>query len=149
MTTTAVSTPSGLVAPPEALDDDPPVRVLMTGLGRVEVPGTMRVATALARLRELGADHLVTRSHDQVRAVAEVDLLRHVLAGGARPTRMLDPVSDLATPVPAVEPGLRRSQAATLMLDRGLGVLVVVADGEPCGLLDAQTVLHSVAEGRR
>lgn len=147
-TTTAIPT-AGLAAPPETLDDDPPVRAVMSPLPPSEVPATMRVATALDRLRGLETGHLVTRCHGQLRVVAEVDLLRHLLEGGARPTRMLDPVADLATPAAVVGPELRRSQAADLMLARDDAVLVVVADGEPCGLLDARTVLHSVARERR
>jgi hypothetical protein len=107
----------------------------------------MRVATALDRLRRLDTAHLVARCHGQLRTVAEVDLLRHVLEDGARPTRMLDPVADLATPAVVVGPELRRSAAAELLLERPGAVLVVV-DGDPCGLLDARTVLHSVARDR-
>ncbi|GAA4783240.1 hypothetical protein GCM10023200_15850 [Actinomycetospora chlora] len=146
---TPTAPPPRLAAPPEALDDDPPVRVVMSPLGPVEVPSAMRVATALEQLRRLDGGHLVTRRHGQVRAVAEVDLLRHVLEAGARPARLLDPVGDLARPVSLVGPDLRRSAAAELMLAREDAVLVVAVDGEPCGLLDARTVLHSVARERR
>ena len=149
MSTTAVTTPPGLAAPPEALDDDPPVRMVMRPLGPIEVPATMRVIIALDRLKSLGTGHLLIRRHGHVRAVAEVDLLRHLLEGRARPSHMLNPVSDVSTPVTTVGPEMRRSQAAEQMLPPGRPVLVVVADGKPCGLLDPLTVLHSVARHRR
>lgn len=149
MSTTAPTTPPGLAAPPEALDDDPPVRVVMTPLDPVEAPTTLRVATALDRLRALDTGHLLLRCHGRFRSVDEVDLLRHVLEGGARPARLLDDLSDLARPVTCVGPRMRRSEAAELMLAQGLSVLVVVADGVPCGVLDARTLLHSVARAGR
>jgi CBS domain-containing protein len=105
------------------------------------------VATALRRLRDTGCEHLITRDHGQVRVVAEVDLLRDLLDGGPRPTRMSDLVSAVATPVPSVAPTLRRSQAAALLLSGDHALLLVVADGAPCGVLDARTLLHSVAAG--
>ncbi len=147
MTTTVSSSTRGLAAPPETLVDDPPVRHVMSPLAPLEVPGSTRVATALRRLRDTGCEHLITRDHGQVRVVAEVDLLRDLLDGGPRPTRMSDLVSAVATPVPSVAPTLRRSQAAALMLSGDHGVLLVVADGRPCGVLDARTLLHSVAAG--
>lgn len=149
MSTIAPTTPPGLAAPPEALDDDPPVRAIMTALDPVEAPRSLRVATALDRLRTLDTGHLLLRCHRRFRSVGEVDLLRHVLEGGARPARLLDEVSDLARPVTCVGLGMRRSEAAELMLAKGLSVLVVVADGEPCGVLDARTLLHSVARAGR
>ncbi|MHC1557801.1 CBS domain-containing protein [Actinomycetospora sp. C-140] len=138
-----------LAAPPETLDDDPPVRALMSPLAPVEVPATTRVATALDHLRRLDAGHLVLRGHGRLSTVAEADLLRHALAGGASPARLLDPVSDLARPTESVGPETRRSRAAARMLAHDHPVLIVVADGEPCGVLDARTILHSVAETRR
>ncbi|GAA4880891.1 CBS domain-containing protein [Actinomycetospora straminea] len=144
--TTPLVTTAPRAAPPEALDDDQPVRFLMGPIAPVAVPDAMRVSTALQRLRELGAEHLVVRGHGPVRAVSEVDLLRHLLDGGSRPARMLDTVGVLATRVPTVAPSVRRSRAAELMLAEGQGLLLVVADGEPCGVLDARTLLHSVAE---
>jgi CBS domain-containing protein len=146
-TPTVTTSTRGLAAPPETLVDDPPVHAVMGPLAPLEVPGSTRVATALHRLRENGCEHLITRDHGQVRAVAEVDLLRHLLDGGARPTRLLDTVSDVATPVPSVGSTLRRSQAAALMLRGDHTLLVVLADGAPCGVIDARTLLHSVAEG--
>lgn len=149
MSTTAVTTPPGLAAPPEALDDDPPVRMIMRPFGSIEVPATMRVIIALDRLRSLGTAYLAVRLHGRVRAVPEVDLLRHLLEGRARPTRILDPVSDVAIRVTSVGPEMRRSEAADLMLAQDHPVLVVVTDGEPCGLLDPLTMLRSVARERR
>ncbi|MDD7967892.1 CBS domain-containing protein [Actinomycetospora lemnae] len=147
MTTPPVTTAtSAASAPPEALDDDQPVGFLMGPLAPLEVPATTRVSTALHRLRALGTDHLVVRGHGPVRAVSEVDLLRHLLDGGARPARQLDTVGALATRVPTVAPTVRRSRAAELMLAEGHALLIVVADGEPCGVLDARTLLRSVAE---
>jgi CBS domain-containing protein len=131
-----------------SLLDDPPVGVVMRPLASVEVPDTTWVGSALHRLRALGSDHLVIRGAGPVRAVCEVDLLRHLRAGGPRPTRMLDPVSVLATPVPAVDPALPRSLAAELLLAGDRTLLLVVADGEPRGVLDARTLLHSVAGHR-
>jgi CBS domain-containing protein len=98
-------------------------------LAPLEVPGSTRVATALRHLRDNGCEHLITRDHGHVRAVAEVDLLRDLLDGGPRPTRMSDTVSAVATPVPSVAPTLRRSQAAALLLSGDHALLLVVADG--------------------
>jgi hypothetical protein len=148
MSTTAASPSPTRAAPPEALDDDPPVRLVMSPLDRVEVPPTMRVATALDRVRRLCTEHLVTRCGGRVRAVGEVDLLRHLRDGGARPARMADPVSDLTRPVTTVGPGMRRSRAAELLLAQDPPILVVAVDGAPSGLLDAATVLRSVAGSR-
>jgi CBS domain-containing protein len=149
MSTTPVTTPPrGLAAPPEALDDDPPARVLMSPIGPSEVSPTTRVVTALQIARERGSDHLVVRGDGEIRAVAEVDLQRHLLEAGVRPSRMLDPVSAVATRVHGVGPETRRSRAVELMLAQDRPVLVVVENGEPCGLLDARSVLRSLAGGR-
>ena len=139
-----MTAPRGLAAPPETLDDDPPVTALMQRLEPVEVTGTTRVATALHRLRELGADHLIVRTGDRVGAVSELDLRRHVGTG-----LLTDPVSAVAVPLAPVGCDRRRSAAAALLLDGGRPALVVVAaDGSPCGVLDVRAVLRSVA-GRR
>lgn len=146
MSTTAAATPSrGPAAPTEALLEDPPARLVMVPIEPSEVPLTMPVATALHALRERGTDHLVLRSHGRLCAVCEVDLLRHLLEAGVRPARMLDPVSSIANPVPTVDPELRRSRVAELMLAHDDTLLLVVSDGEARGLLDARTVLRSLA----
>ncbi|PVZ06809.1 CBS domain-containing protein [Actinomycetospora cinnamomea] len=146
MTTTDVSTTArGLAAPPVL--DDPPVGLVMDLLAPIEVPSSTEVGTALHRLRELGREHVVTRAHGQVRAASEADLLHHLLDGGHRAARMSDPVSAVATPAPTVAPTTRRSWAAELMLAGGATLLVVADDDGPCGVLDAGTLLHSVARG--
>jgi hypothetical protein len=148
MSTTSPASTHGLAAPPETLVDDPPVRHVMAPLAPLEVPATTWVGTALVRLRHLGTDHLVTRVGGQVRAVSEVDLLRHLLERGPRLARMRDPVAAVAVPVPTVDPTLRRSRAAELLLEEGGPALLLVADGTTGGVLDARTLLHSVAEER-
>ncbi|MDD7939524.1 hypothetical protein PHK61_13960 [Actinomycetospora lutea] len=147
MSTTAASPSPTRPAPPETLDDDPPVRLIMSPLDPVEVPETLRVASALDLVRRLAADHLVTFCRGRVRALAEVDLLRHLEDGGSRPALRVDPVSDVARPVTTIGSEMRRSRAAELLLTQDPPILVVTVGGRPAGLLDAAAVLRSVARG--
>lgn len=135
-------------APPETLDDDPPVRLIMVPIARVEVPPGTRVASALDRLRRLATDHLLIRRDGRTRALTELELLRHLENGGSRPARMADPAWDVARPVATVGPEMRRSRAAELLLSEDPPVLVVTIAGTPCGVLDARTVLRSVSRDR-
>lgn len=131
-----------LAAPPETLDDDPPLAALMTRrLLGITPDADVRIALRL--LAEAAVRHLPVMDGAHCRGlVFEDDVLRWV-AGGCLSDK--SPIGELCRPVPALAPADRRSAAATRMGAAGVDAVLVVADKKLVGIVTATDVLRSLA----
>ncbi|MHA6783106.1 CBS domain-containing protein [Pseudonocardia saturnea] len=137
--------PYRLDAPPETLDDDPPVTELMTHRIVAIVPEA-ELSVALRLMAAHGVRHLpVLDGARCVGLVLETDVAR-LLAGG-RPEPGVPPlrVADVCRQVHALEPTASRSDAARGMHAGGIDA-VLVADGERLlGIVTATDLIRSLA----
>jgi predicted transcriptional regulator len=136
--------PEHLAAPPETLDEDPPLADVMT---RQLIGITMDadVHVALRLLTSLGVRHLPAMAEDRCQGVVfEQDVLR-ALAGelSVRPTPAL--VADLYRPVAVMAATDRRSRAAQWMARTGLDAVVVAEDDKFVGIVTATDLVRSLA----
>jgi CBS domain-containing protein len=137
--------PNRLAAPPETLDDDPPVTELMTHRIVAIVPEA-DLSVALRLMAARGVRHLPVLDGTRcVGLVLETDVAR-VLAGG-HPEPGVPPlrVADVCRSTPAVEPTASRSAAARRMHAEGIDA-VLVTDGERLvGIVTATDLIRSLA----
>ncbi|GAA4682097.1 hypothetical protein GCM10023215_14990 [Pseudonocardia yuanmonensis] len=132
-------------APPETLDDDPPVRAVMTHR-LVGVDPATPLPTALRLMVAGNVRHLpVVREGRCVGMVAEVDLLRGLAArrGPFGAATLL--VADVLRPVVAVPPDTPLHEIAARMDDERTDALLVVEGGRPVGLVTATDLVHALA----
>ncbi|MDT7709602.1 MAG: hypothetical protein QOG20_5209 [Pseudonocardiales bacterium] len=127
-----------LAARPDAADDNPLVRTLMTHrlLGIVpEAP----VPVALQLMADNAVRHLPVMNSGRCTAlVAETDLARGSVPPGLT-------VADVCRPVPAVHPGDRRSTAAQVMMAAGVDAVMVVDGDRLLGMVTATDLVRSLA----
>lgn len=137
--------PHRLAAPPEALDDDPPVTGLMTQRIVAIVPEA-ELSVALRLMAARGVRHLpVLDGARCVGLVLDTDVAR--LLAVTRPEPGVPPlrVRDVCRQVPALEPTARRSDAARGMHAGGIDA-VLVGDGERLlGIVTATDLIRSLA----
>ncbi|GAA4542164.1 CBS domain-containing protein [Pseudonocardia xishanensis] len=135
-------------APPETLDDQPPVRALMSRRVVAIVP-TAPLSTALQLMVAEGVRHLPVMEDGRCTGmVTETDVLRGLAARrgpwGTADLRVLDVVRT----APAVVESTPVGAAATVMLqERTDAVLVVGADGGIAGIVTATDLVHALARG--
>lgn len=132
-----------LAAPPETLDEDPPLRDLMTRrLVAITADSDVHVALRLmvaARVRHLP----VMDGPGCLGVVFERDVLRGVLEELAQPDRPIL-VGELRRPAPSLRPTDHRSRAAARMATSGEDA-VLVRDGERLiGIVTATDVIRSL-----
>ena len=133
-----------LDAPPETLDDDPPLRDLLTGrLVGVTLDADLGVAARL--LADLGVRHLPAMVGEQCYGlVFEHDVLGELV----RPTSMGGKpvlVADLYRRVPELRPTDRRSRAAQRMTQTGLDAVIVADHDALLGVVTATDLIGSLA----
>lgn len=132
-------------APPETLDDDPPVEAVMTRR-LVGVDPATPLATALRLMVAGNVRHLpVVREGRCLGMVAEVDLVRGLAArqGPFGAATLL--VADVLRPAPEVPPGTPLHEVAARMDRERTDALMVVAAGRPVGLVTATDLVHALA----
>ncbi|MFR9802432.1 CBS domain-containing protein [Pseudonocardia sp. RS010] len=132
-------------APPETLDDDPPVRTAMSRRV-VAIDAAAPLRTALRLMTAGDVRHLpVIRGDRCVGMVAEVDLLRGLAAvrgplGTARLT-----VDDVLRPVPVVSPETSLRSAAALMDAERVDALLIGTPDALTGIVTATDLVHAIA----
>ncbi len=135
-------------ARPEAADDDPTLRTVMSPHVVCIVPdASLRIALQLMVTRNVR--HLpVVEGIDHARVVTEVELLRGIVAArgplGIAPLR----VHDVARTAVVLRPDDRLSAAARAMHDTGCDAVLVEDRTELVGIVTATDVISAVL-GRR
>ena len=132
-----------LAAPPETLDEDPPLAELMTAPLLGVTPDT-GIKVALCLLTEAGVRHLPVMDGARcLGLVFEHDVLRRVADGGWMRSELS--AGELCRPAPMLRPGDRRSAATGRMWHAGVDAVLVVADDKLIGIVTATDVLRSLA----
>ncbi|GAA2896019.1 hypothetical protein GCM10010472_63250 [Pseudonocardia halophobica] len=132
-------------APPETLDDDPPVEAVMTRR-LVGVDPATPLGIALRLMVAGNVRHVpVVREGRCLGMVAEVDLLRGLAArqGPFGAATLL--VADVLRPAPEVPPGTPLHEVAARMDRECTDALMVVAAGRPLGLVTATDLVRALA----
>jgi len=133
--------PERFAAPPETLDDDPPVGAIMTPRV-VAITPDAPLRTALGLMASGKVRHLPVLDGSRCLGVlVETDLVEAVAVGGP------GTVGPLARPVPMVSAGWRRSAAARAVLEGGVDAVLVTEDGRLIGILTATDLVTSLAVG--
>ena len=145
----AMSTPPlRLNAPPETLDDDPPLRALMS-VRLVGITPDASVRTALLLLASAGVRHLpVLAGANCIGLVTEHDVVRCVADVGLTAASATVAVSQLCRLVPLLGPDQRRSAAALDMQTADVDAVLVVDAGKLVGIVTATDVIRSLASNR-
>lgn len=130
-----------LAAPPETLEDDPPLSALMTRR-LVGITPDADALIALGLLTEESVRHLpvldgrrclgLVFEHDLIRCLAEGRLSGDVA------------VAELCRPVPALRPTDRRSAAAERMRASGVDAVLVTEGHRLIGLVTATDLIRSL-----
>jgi hypothetical protein len=110
-----------LAAPPEALDDDPPISSVMTP-HVVAITPDSPLATGLRLMASSNVRHLPVIEGSRLGLVLETDIVRAVATGGPL-------IGPLVRPVPMVPMGGRRSLAARAVLAGDVDAVVVTGSG--------------------
>ncbi|WP_300007552.1 CBS domain-containing protein [Pseudonocardia sp.] len=139
------SQPYRLAAPPEAVDDDPPLTAVMTRRIVAIVPDAeLAVALRLMAARRVRQLPVLDGTRC-LGVVLETDVARLLAARRPEPGVPAQRVGELCRPVPALGPTARRSDAARRMHTEGTDV-VLVTDGERLlGILTATDLIRSLA----
>ncbi|WP_214364465.1 HPP family protein [Pseudonocardia sp. H11422] len=139
--------PTRLAAPPESIDDDPPVSAVMTRQLVAIVPAAP-LTTALRLMTEAGVGHLpVIDGRRCLGVVTEADVVR-CMAGWPGPlgaaTVVL--VGEICRPAEFVEIRTRRSGVARRMRATGVDAVLVARHGRLQGIVTATDLIRSLAE---
>jgi CBS domain-containing protein len=138
--------PVRLDAPPETLDDDPPLSSLMTHR-LVGITPDADVHIALRLMATSGVRHLPVLTDGRcLGLVCERDVVRH-LAGPEAP--LPTPVAGLYRPAPVLGTRDRRSTAATQMQASGIDAVLVVENARLVGIVTATDLVRSLAGATR
>lgn len=130
-----------LAAPPETLDDDPPLTRLMTRR-LVGITPDADALIALRLLSEAAVRHVpVLQGRRCLGLVFEHDLIRCLAEGRLRGDVA---VAELCRPVPALRPTDRRSSAAVSMRSSGLDAVLVTEGRRLIGLVTATDLVRSL-----
>ncbi|MFC5994984.1 HPP family protein [Pseudonocardia hispaniensis] len=135
-----------LGAPPETLDDDPPLAALMTRR-LVGVTSDTDAFVALGLMARTGVRHLPVIDHTGCRGlVLERDLLAHIPANMARYSSTPPLVAALCRSAPTLHTTDRRSAAAERMHVTGVDAVLVTEGEQLVGLVTATDLIRSLAE---
>ncbi|MCE3555319.1 CBS domain-containing protein [Pseudonocardia sp. RS11V-5] len=132
-------------APPETLDDDPPVETVMSRR-LVGVDPAAPLPIALRLMVAATVRHLpVVREGRCLGMIAEVDLLRGLAArqGPFGPATLL--VADVLRPAPEIPPGTPLHEVAARMDRECTDALLVVEAGRPLGIVTATDLVQALA----
>jgi CBS domain-containing protein len=137
-----------LAAPPEALDDDPPVTALMTA-PVVAITADARLPVALRVMAAERVRHLpVVDGGRCVGMLLEGELARLLLGPALAAGVPSLPVGEVCRAVPRLTPGDRRSTAARHMHAAGIDAALVLDGERVVGIVTAADVLASLAAAR-
>jgi CBS domain-containing protein len=136
-------------APPETVDDDPPITQLMSSR-IVGITPDSPLATALRLMARTGARHLpVLRAGRCLGIVTEGEIARFVTGGlHSFSARAAVPVEELTWPTEPLPTTARRSDAARRMRIERSDAVLVVHDGRLVGLVTATDLIRSLAGER-
>jgi CBS domain-containing protein len=138
--------PVRLDAPPETLDDDPPLSSLMTHR-LVGITPDADVHVALRLLATSGVRHLPVLADGRcLGMVCERDVVRH-LAGPDAP--LPTPVARLCRPAPVLGVRDRRSTAAAEMQVVDIDAVLVIENGRLVGIVTATDLVRSLGGATR
>ncbi len=137
--------PQRLAAPPETVDDDPPVTAVMT-THLVGITPDAPVSTALRLMAATGVRHLpVLAGRQCLGLVLESDLIRCVAQGEPLAPGSSLLVGEIARPVEQLPVTARRSDAARRM-QADTSDAVLVTDGDRLlGIVTATDLIRSLA----
>lgn len=128
-----------LAAPPETVDDDPPISSVMTA-HVVAITPDSPLHTALRLMASSKVRHLpVIEGSRCLGLVVETDLVRAVAIGGP----LL--IGPLVRPVPMVPVGGRRSLAARAVLAGDVDAVVVTDGDRLVGIVTVTDLVRSLA----
>jgi CBS domain-containing protein len=145
MTTRPIGSPR-LTAPPEALDEDPPLSTVMSR-DVVSIDAEARLPTALQVMATTGVRHLPVVDRGRVLGVlVETDLIRCLAGDGhGLATAVTVTLRQLYRPAPELPPTARVSDAARQMFaDVSDGVLVT-DNGRVLGIVTATDLVRLLA----
>jgi CBS domain-containing protein len=135
-----------LAAPPETLDDDPPLTELMTRR-LVGITADTSVAVALGLLADAAVRHLpVLAGRRCIGLIFEHDLVRCLAEGRQGDTAA---AAELCRTVPALRPTDRRSTAVRGMHTGGVDAVLVTEGHRLVGLVTATDVIRSLGRTPR
>jgi CBS domain-containing protein len=133
--------PHHLAAPPEAMDDDPPISSVMTA-HVVAITPDSPLRTALRLMASSNVRHLpVIEGSRCLGLVVETDIVCAVAIGGP------PLIGPLVRPVPMVPVGGRRSLAARAVLAGDVDAVVVTDGDRLVGIVTATDLVRSLATG--
>ncbi|SHK74800.1 CBS domain-containing protein [Pseudonocardia thermophila] len=139
-----MSEPPLLAAPPEAVDDDPPVSTFMTR-DVVTVDADAGPGTALREMARHGVRHLVLRVGDREEgAVTEASVLRAV--ADDRPDA---PLRQFRVVLPGIPADTRRTAVARRMVEHRVDAALVVDGDRVVGIVTATDLVRSLAGASR
>jgi CBS domain-containing protein len=137
--------PQRLAAPPEVLDDDPPIRTVMSSR-LVGIVPTAPLTTALRLMIAGGVRHLpVVEDGQYGTLVSEVDLLQGIAAQHGPLGLAHLSVGDVARPAPTITEDARLSEAARRMRTANRDAVLVVRDEQLLGILTATDLIRAWA----
>jgi CBS domain-containing protein len=145
MTTLPISSPR-LAAPPEVLDENPPLSTVMTR-DVVAIDAEARLPTALHVMATAGMRHLPVVERGRFLGVlVETDLIRCLAGEGhAFATAVTATVRQLYRPVPTLPPTARVSDAARLMSVDVSDAVLVTDQGRVLGIVTATDLVRLLA----
>jgi CBS domain-containing protein len=137
-----------LAAPPDVLDDDPPISTVMSP-EVVTIDAGARLPTALHTMATTGVRHLpVVEQGRCLGVLVEIDLIR-CLTPDTRPSgsaaTSATPVRQLHRPATQLPPTARVSEAARHMSSDVTDAVLVVDDGRVLGIVTATDLVRLLA----
>ena len=138
--------PPHLAAPPEAMDEDPPLSRLMT-THLVAITPDSPMSTALHLMATTGVRHLPVLDGERCCGIVlEADIARFVSRGFGSPReRAALHVEDLTRPTEPLPITARRSDAAFRMQTEHVDAVLVTDEGRLVGILTATDLVRSLA----
>jgi CBS domain-containing protein len=139
--------PQNLAAPPETVDEDPPItRLMSTRL--VGITPDAPLSTALRLMATTGVRHLPVLDGDRCRGIVhEVDVARFVSSGFESPiSRAALHVEDLTRPTEPLPTTARRYDAALRMQTEHVDAVLVTERDRLVGIVTATDLVRSLAD---
>lgn len=145
MTTLPIGSPL-LAAPPEALDEDPPLSTVMSR-DVVSIDAEARLPTALHVMATIGVRHLPVVDRGRVLGVlVETDLIRCLAGEGHRLAPAVTvTLRQLYRPAPELPPTARVSDAAQHMFAEVSDAVLVTDHGRILGVVTATDLVRLLA----